>query len=594
MKKTTKSLKKNLVQTGFQSINFGGWGETQVKSLCQELEWITTPIGDDRNGWDILASIPDWNETSFPMDRRHLSTYALFQVKTVENDNFNRSINISLTNWEKLIKAPMASFIIILGAKKNNPGFSLQRLAIIHIDQEIINKVQNKLRNYRGKTDNLHKLSMSIPKKNLITINDPDCRKFGSLIEKLLSASGSEYYDKKLKWLNENGINKFSFKSVINLSEMDKIIDFAIGKENSIDVKDLKLESDVKFGVASEMKEIPSAKFTIADRPSIPGSIVMMTNDGAYSVVIESKYITPNFLLSNIQKEHYRTRMIGGSLDVLIHWGRDEVNFNLHIELNESLRITNHKWREILFPYLIIYEGKRRGGITIHIKSFSDNEKLNKTFQVTPEMLSSLNTSDAMIEDARAIEGLEIFSILAGHEISISPKELAENHYVFQFLQKCCGIRDRNTLCITIKKENNNSEGINILKHEGKVIALPFFDFLNISGGKFGISGALFGVPFLINDSIRIRTPECIMFSIILPTNGEQELVERKAKENLASWIQTKTTQSFNILSALEIMNALNISDKCNNDLQGTYLGPTEDGVTTATIRSDKREDQPE
>ena len=92
--------------------DLGAMGENAFSLLCNSVGLIANGSKIDKTGWDFIVEFPENINNGILADMEPAPLECRIQVKST--DKKDRKVQINLKNMNRLVKAPMPSFICLI------------------------------------------------------------------------------------------------------------------------------------------------------------------------------------------------------------------------------------------------------------------------------------------------------------------------------------------------------------------------------------------------------------------------------------------------------------------------------------------------
>ena len=141
--------------------DLGDLGQKTVEFWAAQARIIATRPEKDMNGWDYYLELPtvDSKATNIPLDKSPTQLSCFVQVKAT--DKFHAAIDVSLSNWKKMVEQKLPTFFLILEFHGRE---DCQAAYLVHVDVTFIKKILKQLREISTQrtTKPLHKRTVKL------------------------------------------------------------------------------------------------------------------------------------------------------------------------------------------------------------------------------------------------------------------------------------------------------------------------------------------------------------------------------------------------------------------------------------------------
>ena len=231
--------------------DLGAMGEDTFSFLCNSIGLIANGSKIDKTGWDFFVEFPENQKNQIPADMEPAPLECRIQVKST--DKKERKVQINLKNMNRLVKAPMPSFICLIEFHGQNDP---QAIYLTHIDKSLIERTLKRLRDLSEKniTDfNRRKLTINFSKKD--KVKDISGEALKAAIEKHIPDGLSSYIKEKDKIIQsvgfESGWAQINF-DVIDENPIEKMVDLTLGIVDEVKVSNF-IGRSSRFNILSQI-----------------------------------------------------------------------------------------------------------------------------------------------------------------------------------------------------------------------------------------------------------------------------------------------------------------------------------------------------
>lgn len=209
--------------------------EDTFSFLCNSIGLIANGSKIDKTGWDFIVEFPENLKNQTLADMEPAPLECRIQVKST--DKKERKVQINLKNMNRLVKAPMPSFICLIEFHgKNDP----QAIYLTHIDKSLIERTLKRLRDLSEKNIanfNRRKLTVNFSEKDKVKSISGEALK--AAIEKHIPKGLLSYIKEKEKIIQsvgfESGWAQINF-DVIDENPIEKMVDLTLGIVDEVKV----------------------------------------------------------------------------------------------------------------------------------------------------------------------------------------------------------------------------------------------------------------------------------------------------------------------------------------------------------------------
>lgn len=324
--------------------DLGTLAEADLLRWAAQINLSANKSTQDREGWDFFIQVPYDTLESAPLDRRDPRIECLIQVKGVGKNKGRKSIELS--NLEKLVKSQMPTFFLIIVYKNE---LIPQEAFIVHVGDDLIEKTLKRLREVdEDSATSINKKTLDIVWNDKHKLPKLDGHGLITEIEKYIPEGMRKYTLDKLNFLESAG-NPISstLKISIQHEEEDvfwnKLIDFSLGIDESIQVSEAILNEDIRFSKPAKTSHYEGGTIKFTPKHSISGKLIFKSRSGIRKTSFPAEFRTPSQFIGNltIPPQYFKERVIFelGELIIRTLTGALTLNIDLsRIEKSLSLR----------------------------------------------------------------------------------------------------------------------------------------------------------------------------------------------------------------------------------------------------------------
>lgn len=230
--------------------DLGAMGEDTFSFLCNSIGLIANGSKIDKTGWDFIVEFPENLNNQTLADMKPAPLECRIQVKST--DKQERKVQINLKNMNRLVKAPMPSFICLIEFHGKNDPLSIY---LTHIDKSLIERTLKRLRDLSEKNIsnfNRRKLTVNFSEKDKIKSISGEALK--AAIEKHIPKGLLSYIKEKEKIIQnigfESGWAQIKF-DVIDENPIEKMVDLTLGLVDEVNVSNF-IGRHSRFNILSQ------------------------------------------------------------------------------------------------------------------------------------------------------------------------------------------------------------------------------------------------------------------------------------------------------------------------------------------------------
>jgi hypothetical protein len=451
----------------------GVWASQAKMSYNPSLE-------EDKNGWDSILEF-ELENNSLPRDKTFNHIKCFIQVKTTKSANIQD--DITLSNWENMLKNPLPFFILGIKLDENENPIEL---FLTHINEAWIGKIIKRLRE-NGNQKKLNKQTMSY-KPNLsdkVEIISGHAIKERIIME--MKGSMNDYIFQKNQWLNTVGYEDYSGEVKFNIiGSKNDIIDFSIGLKKSIEVSQCSIKEDIRFGIPGNETSFDNGLIEI-NPPGIDVK-VQFTND-YYNLVSFGKLFDPSNFLGKVPISDSKIKIETQFFDLILSEGQ-QFSINIKGDLRKVHRDLNSLYDYSKFILLL-------HGITENAKFIISLQDMELCMPIEEQVGNSIKDvlTDELTEFAQMmIETkfiLNYFTLDITTDINID--ELYQYRNYIKNINLVLDSRLHRNIQMRAKYKSSESEDNQLLSLIGDKVALPRVLFFKIDNKYLIISAIYYG-----------------------------------------------------------------------------------------------------
>lgn len=314
------------------NYDIGEIGESQFKLWCSNAGLIANKSTQDKKGWDYIVQFSKTTPCKIVSDKSNDEISVIFQVKTT--NNINNSVSISLKNWNNMIRIPIPSFIIYIVLNTNN---NVDKVYMTHIDETYMSRILKRMR--ETSQNKMHKAKM-VYKWNS---KDEIFKEYGISIKnrilEVIQNDYSSYCRKKAADLNSIGYNEVTARGSLTIeSNLTDIIDFSIGLKKSMPVKELYMESGLRFNIPEKVETFKNAVMEIS--PVGKDIIIELDNKQGLTAEFKGKLYSPLLFLTSIPKESMKARIESDIFEMFLY-GDGKITSKFNVSISNKVMMFN-------------------------------------------------------------------------------------------------------------------------------------------------------------------------------------------------------------------------------------------------------------
>ncbi len=224
--------------------DLGLMGESTFSLWCADAGLIPNGSQIDKTGWDFFVEFP-FSSTNESLEIHKPAMECKVQVKATDKNE--RKLQITLSNLRRLITAQMPAFFVFIEFDQLSTA---QRAFIVHVDNDLISKVLNKLHSIdqsdKENKFNNRRMTIHYDDSHIMSETNGACLK--EILQGHIGDDLSNYVAKKKSFLEttgfEDGFLQLTFTTE-GEEDLKRLIDVSIGIE--------KLWVRTKFGRKARM-----------------------------------------------------------------------------------------------------------------------------------------------------------------------------------------------------------------------------------------------------------------------------------------------------------------------------------------------------
>lgn len=222
----------------FENRDVGKLAQKYFSTLCSEVGITCNQSIEDKEGWDFVIEFDEGLTSGLSLDEKPARLKAFIQVKGSDNELSNRSIK--LRNWEKMVNDNNPFFIARIEYDNLTKP---QRLYLVHVGEELIEKALSRLREISNENSFLLKTnSINYPRESRDLLNSLDGVELKKEIKKHIKGGMFNYTNWKSEIIKNIGREKLEIDFTFKVDK-DKyknpdefIVDLSLGKLSNVEV----------------------------------------------------------------------------------------------------------------------------------------------------------------------------------------------------------------------------------------------------------------------------------------------------------------------------------------------------------------------
>ncbi|MFY0696870.1 MAG: hypothetical protein JXR11_03370 [Balneola sp.] len=337
--------------------NIGRIAEKEFSTWCSQVGITCNPSIEDDEAWDFIIEFGLDEKDFMTQDEVSPGIKSFIQVKASDSVNSNR--NITLRNWQKMIKNSYPVFILRIEFDENKDP---QRGYLIHIGSELISKGLKKLREIEDGMEFLLKRTMTYTIDDDSLLNTLDGNEIKSRIEKFIPNGINKYIQWKSNFVETIGYEeeeltfKIPLKKGVHPSE--ELQDLSLGLIPYLEVESAKTRKK-RFGKYSKEISLGPGKLTMNIEPYSKATLVLRTDDFLDELDIELDLYKPKGI-NNLPKDKLKFVVKDKNLSLQISYKTK--NIRLDFSLPDPKKETDLSEYKSSSSYLyMLSQAKNRG-----------------------------------------------------------------------------------------------------------------------------------------------------------------------------------------------------------------------------------------
>jgi hypothetical protein len=280
--------------------DLGSMGQDYFSFLCAKANITANPSKIDSWGWDFYLEFPQEMHENISLDMRASPIKCKVQVKATGKED--KSVQIEISNLEKLVKSPEPVFFCFIGFDKESKA---QSAYLVHLGKELIGKILKKIRELQYKKGdvqlNKHKMSINyrLPDFNVASL---DGIEISQKIKEYIPDGIDKYIENKRIWRDEvgfeNGHGQITF--TIDQNNKEKLMDAAVGINSEITVNSFEHYTS-RFNILDKGEKILSGGKIILTPSHINGYLIFKEHLFSSGIKFDANLYTCKF--PNIEQQ---------------------------------------------------------------------------------------------------------------------------------------------------------------------------------------------------------------------------------------------------------------------------------------------------
>lgn len=291
--------------------------------------------------WDFILEFPFPNSVYNPLlarDQVSMPIKCFVQVKATDSTS-QKSIDIELSNLEKMVKQYLPSFLLIIKyADSNEP----QTAYLVHIDYLLIGKILKKIRNLESKYKevrwNKRKMRISYDDQHLLTKLSGEGLQ--DSIQKYIPPEEFDNYAKnKIEYIRkvgfENGSGEVRF-FLDSSQSVDDLFDFYLKIRDRLLINNIRLTPN-RFEIPDKHREIKIDQGELRSDPVImPSQIIFRAYEGDRGITLSAKrYVLPP-IMQNFPIEHWKMRLKTSFFDFQLYASKAQLKIKINLDCSKQ------------------------------------------------------------------------------------------------------------------------------------------------------------------------------------------------------------------------------------------------------------------
>lgn len=460
----------------------GDIGQDLFKYLSSRAKMTCNPSIDDKHGWDFIVEFSISNESD-TYDKKNNHYKCLIQVKTTQKGNL--SVPIKLSNWDKMINHLLPFYIFLVVLDENEETKS------IYLSEVDLKRMEKVLRTLRNNVDpKLHNHDIYYSPEIDEKLDEISGLEIKERIIKSIGRDPLSYPEKKKQLLETLGYSEYSNKLFFNVEQdLTKIINFSLGLEEKLDVRDIALHEDIRFGKPSNIRHFDNGYLNITPQYK---KVKIKFRNKLLCVNLVGNLYRPDTIISELPKELLKFRLTFEYGDILIEPLKENVIFNFNFNFSEK--------KQTLDDLINI------SNLILIISDFTNESYLEiyDNYDIFLERIVILNTTKEQInilddikEYASVIHNTYFIYKNLGLETDniINPEELYNYRYRILQIRAFLDVRFEGVFRYSFSIEDNET----ILDPE-IYVAIPAFITFKEGKNVIYLSGLYIGKPLKYDD----------------------------------------------------------------------------------------------
>ncbi len=515
----------------FENRDVGNLAQKYFSTLCSEVGITCNQSTEDKEGWDFVIEFDEGLTSGLSLDEKPARLKAFIQVKGSDNELSNRSIK--LRNWEKMVNDNNPFFIARIEYDNLTKP---QRLYLVHVGEELIEKALSRLREISNENSFLLKTnSINYPRESRDLLNSLDGVELKKEIKKHIKGGMFNYTNWKSEIIKNIGREKLEIDFTFKVDK-DKyknpdefIVDLSLGKLSNVEVlKGIKKES--RFGIVKEF-DLGSGFLNVESKPTGKCELVIKNLKTLKKCSLSLDYHFPAIDKSLINETNFKFLL----KDEIIEIEMKLKSFNFNYEIPVERKDLNSYLFKNTFKFVEIFEDVKQNGGQLELEI--NVLESDKTFKV--QLGDDYNVTNDFIEEISLIKN----SVMVIDDLGLDLKMGEVLEYFYRNKDKFTLVSDllkkkKNSLKI-VYEPNSNSE----LENKKYVVSLV------ISGdlGKY-----IYAYSLYMKGVFKKNLIDRNKFEIVLITNDigiiTRELINKGDKKVMKKTLDTIKNDTHNYI----------------------------------------------
>jgi hypothetical protein len=324
----------------------GTIGENFVALWGSQAGVTANAVQRDEFGWDFCFQFRREPNvaTAGPLDLVAPEVTTFLQVKTSASGAMRE--DVTLANWQRMVKDPYPWFFVRVSLDSAGEP---ERVHLIHVGQEWIERVLKRLRELSDDRPNLNDVTMALTWTDEEAVAQP----FGTnLRDAILREVGNlgAYIAKKADVIQRAGFSDFPYEATITAptrtpEDYERLVDFAIGLTKSLPISSLVVKN-VRFGIPQTIKEhrdvLDGSMSFGADGPPSVGKTQLVFTDKARATSITHDFSTyiPTMMFGELPPEHFKARFVSKAVSVLVKPAASAMSISWHFSHDDGIPLS--------------------------------------------------------------------------------------------------------------------------------------------------------------------------------------------------------------------------------------------------------------